>query len=657
MNRLIAWHAVTALTAGLTATLLATPALATTPPTGAVPDPGEGSGKLVLLMDSSGSMAEADGAGDPKIEAARAALTEIIGGLGDEQQVGLRVFGANELGTSNPAACTDSDLVVPIGSGNQAALQDAVTDYEPFGETPIGYALQEAGKDLGGEGQRSILLVSDGIATCDPDPCEVAADLSEDGVDLVIHVVGFDVDEQAREQLRCIADAGNGQYVDAQDTESLTSALEQVTTRAFRPFAVSGQPVVGTPTLDGAPTLVEGQFTDTMPINREIQKHYLLPRSAVGSTVHVGVTMRPKRGGLGSYLLRLATAEGRSCDVQHASPWSAGAGNSFGTAAVNSGGSRHDPCAEAEQLILTVGLQGGSEELQDGIFEMVVVEEPPVTNASDLPGQAPSSEWQDMEPGEPVAEVVAGSSLNGATPIEADRTYASELTRGEIVFFRVPVQHGQRLQALVEFPEPSGAFAETTRPTSDIADVVIIGPTRGNATEYLARTGDLHTRASIQPGPTARAVATAPEVRFANHSSSNRAGASMAGDYWVGVSMTSSHELTVPIPFTLTTQLIGDPSGAPEYAVPSTADDTSEATAEDAGAGAEDSAEESADDSSAGPAADEATGTDPTTDPAAAPPVDAPDSGGPSGLALGLGALGLALLGAGGVVLAKVLRS
>ena len=54
------------------------------------------------------------------------------------------------------------------------ALHDAVADYAPTGETPIAYALQQAATDLGPDGNRTVVLVSDGIATCDPDPCEVA---------------------------------------------------------------------------------------------------------------------------------------------------------------------------------------------------------------------------------------------------------------------------------------------------------------------------------------------------------------------------------------------------------------------------------------------------------------------------------------------------
>src|SRR5690606_2200119 len=115
--------------------------------------------------------------------------------------------------------------------------------------------------------------------TCDPDPCEVAADLTDGGIDVAVHVVGFDVDSEARQQLQCIAEAGNGSYIDAADTQSLTTALTQVSTRAFRPFTISGEPVIGTPQAAGAPEVGVGQFTDTTPSNETTSKFYRLQRT------------------------------------------------------------------------------------------------------------------------------------------------------------------------------------------------------------------------------------------------------------------------------------------------------------------------------------------------------------------------------------------
>ncbi|WP_152691164.1 VWA domain-containing protein, partial [Jiangella alkaliphila] len=155
-------------------------------------DPGS---RMMLVLDSSGSMAEATPSGGTRIDAAKDALREVIGGLPEDQEVGLRVYGAEVFSQNDPGACTDSQLIVEPGTGNRDQLTSALDGYEPYGETPIGNALQEAGKDLGTEGPRTIVLVSDGEPTCEPDPCTVATELAGAGVDVRIDVVGLDVDQ------------------------------------------------------------------------------------------------------------------------------------------------------------------------------------------------------------------------------------------------------------------------------------------------------------------------------------------------------------------------------------------------------------------------------------------------------------------------------
>ncbi len=131
-------------------------------------------GRMVLVLDASGSMAAPSSGGETKIDAAKNALTQVVGSLPDGQAVGLRVYGATVPSQKEPGACTDSQLVVPVSTGNRDKLRTAVAGYKPFGETPIGYALQKAGEDLGNQGKRTIVLVSGGEPTCAPDPCEVA---------------------------------------------------------------------------------------------------------------------------------------------------------------------------------------------------------------------------------------------------------------------------------------------------------------------------------------------------------------------------------------------------------------------------------------------------------------------------------------------------
>lgn len=624
----------------LTTALLLSPsvALAATAPTDEA-----GDAQLLLLLDASRSMEDPDAQGEPKIDAARAALHDVIGGLDPSQSVGLRVFGGSvTLDRPMEEKCADSELVVPVGAGTADELSAAVDDYAPLGETPIAHALQQAGEDLGASGHRTVVLVSDGIATCDPDPCEVAEQLTADGLDLVVHTVGLGADEQTRSQLQCIAEAAGGSYYDAADGETLSSALTRISTRAFRPFTISGTPVQGTPDVADAPVLGEGQYTDTMAQDKARAKHYLVRRQLTGSVLHAGATMRPERGGLSAYDVVLATRDGDTCGMSVAMPWSGGAGNSFGSTGTSSarfgGYDVDDECTTAPELVLSVYPQSGSEQIVDQAYEILIIEEPPVANLGDLPVSSPLPEWQDLVPGDPQQDVVAGSSLNDAPLIEPGRTYSSELTRGEIVFFRVPVEHGQHLQALLEVAEPTGLLAQSTGPVSDIADVDIIGPNRANARSVLADTGDLKARAILQPDSAVQAGALTPEVRWANHESGNEEGAALAGDYVVSVSLTSDRDQLLPVPFTLTTQLVGDVSGVPEYA---SAEDTAD----------EGEAQETVADSTDGTTAP--VREDAAPEAAVERPDDAEADGRPAWLAWALAAVGVVLAGSGAALLGR----
>ena len=72
------------------------------------------------------------------------------------------------------------------------------------------------------------LVVSDGKETCQGDPCELVRSLRNRGVEITVHVVGFDVTAEEREQLNCVAEAGGGKYADAATADELTAALSDI---------------------------------------------------------------------------------------------------------------------------------------------------------------------------------------------------------------------------------------------------------------------------------------------------------------------------------------------------------------------------------------------------------------------------------------------
>jgi len=100
----------------------------------------------------------------------------------------------------------------------------------PKGKTPITRSIRRAVEGIRmEEGTSTIVLVSDGEETCDPDPCEAARLLKESGIDFVIHVVGFDVTNEQRQELECIAEATGGRYYAAGNAADFAFAAREAT--------------------------------------------------------------------------------------------------------------------------------------------------------------------------------------------------------------------------------------------------------------------------------------------------------------------------------------------------------------------------------------------------------------------------------------------
>jgi hypothetical protein len=178
---------------------------------------------MMLILDASNSMwGQIDGV--HKIETARSVLNELLADTGEGSRVGLMAYGHRSEG-----ACDDIEVISPIGAGTPQTLTDALAAIKPKGKTPIAAALKAAGGTFASnDANNNVILISDGIETCSGDPCAVAGELASAGIGARVHVVGFDVDEAARAQLQCIADAGNGKYFNARNAGELKVAVAEV---------------------------------------------------------------------------------------------------------------------------------------------------------------------------------------------------------------------------------------------------------------------------------------------------------------------------------------------------------------------------------------------------------------------------------------------
>lgn len=181
-------------------------------------------GNVVYILDGSNSMWGQVG-GTPKIEVAKSVMADLVGSAVGKMNVALVAYGHRSEG-----ACDDIEVLSDFGATDAAGLKGMIDGITPRGKTPISAALERASelfKD--NDALNTVVLVSDGVETCQADPCAVAEKLAARGVNTRVHVVGLDIGAQDRDKLQCIADRGHGKYFDAGDANGLKAAMTAVT--------------------------------------------------------------------------------------------------------------------------------------------------------------------------------------------------------------------------------------------------------------------------------------------------------------------------------------------------------------------------------------------------------------------------------------------
>ncbi len=231
----------------------------------------EAARNVELILDASNSM-WGQIAGEAKITIARRVLAQIINGLPETMNVGLRVYG-HRFALNDPRACTDTELLVPIGPVDKAKLIDIVNKVQLKGKTPLVFSVLEAIKDFSTMPSGSIILVTDGIESCGGDSKSIAPAIKKAGLELKVNIVGFDIKEAAeRQELEAIAKSTEGMYLDARDAAGLLSALQQTLQVEFAVLDEKGKEiargVVGGPPLELKP----GRYTVRLLLAPELME-------------------------------------------------------------------------------------------------------------------------------------------------------------------------------------------------------------------------------------------------------------------------------------------------------------------------------------------------------------------------------------------------
>ncbi|MFD5068877.1 VWA domain-containing protein [Streptomyces sp. NPDC058369] len=415
-----------------------------------------GNSSLVMVLDSSGSMGDDDGTGRTRMESARAAVSTVVDGLPDGHPTGLRVYGADR-----PRGCTDTRLVQPVRELDRDALKRAVAGVRPRGDTPIGLSLRRAADDLpepagGAIGTRTILLVSDGEDNCGaPAPCEVAEQLGREGLGLRIDTVGFQVKGPAREQLECIAHAGNGRYYDAPDADALARQLQRAAQLSADGYRLKGRRVAGAATADRAPVLAPGQYLDTIGPG---EKRYYAVDLDDASTADFAATAVPQPGAavdaFDALTTRIEHSEHGYC-AANTERFLQKEGAVPLTAAVarvpSADGGRDCDGAGRYRLLVERASKKGSDAARWPLELVYGVEEPLADGVTPAQSQAEYGEGGSatLPTGDP-REVRGGTGFNDARELGRG-VWRDRILPSQTLWYKVPAGWGQQVVYDVEF--------------------------------------------------------------------------------------------------------------------------------------------------------------------------------------------------------------
>ncbi|KZY30406.1 hypothetical protein A3731_25030, partial [Roseovarius sp. HI0049] len=130
-------------------------------------------------------------------------------------------------------------------------------------KTPLTDAVERAATELAyTDRPATVVLISDGLESCERDPCELARSLEQGGVGFTAHVVGFGLGaDQDDTSLSCIAEETGGTYIQASNAEELKSAMSSVST-AVADTTPEPEPALPEVTVTGPGTAIGGSIIE-----------------------------------------------------------------------------------------------------------------------------------------------------------------------------------------------------------------------------------------------------------------------------------------------------------------------------------------------------------------------------------------------------------
>ena len=191
--------------------------------------------RILFLLDASGSMM-APWEGQPRWTVAKRMLSKMVDSLNTypNLDLGLRVYGHQH--DNSEKNCEDSRLEVPFAPRNAKAIKDKLTSLKAQGNTPITYSLMASANDFPTDkaSRNVLLLVTDGLESCNADPCAASVALQRKHVFLKPFVIGIGAEKDFGKQLECL-----GQYYNAAEVKTFRTVMNDVIAKTLSKTTVA----------------------------------------------------------------------------------------------------------------------------------------------------------------------------------------------------------------------------------------------------------------------------------------------------------------------------------------------------------------------------------------------------------------------------------
>ena len=178
--------------------------------------------RILFLLDGSASMLAKWGQ-ETRMDVAKTLLTNLVDSLKVNPRLELALRAYGHLYSKGAQNCNDTKLEVGFGQKNHAQIIKELQSISPKGTTPIAYSLEQAANDFpAGSSRNIVIIITDGIESCDGDPCAVSLALQKKGVFLRPFVIGLGIDKDYSKEFRCLGD-----FFDAKDLNTFQVALQK----------------------------------------------------------------------------------------------------------------------------------------------------------------------------------------------------------------------------------------------------------------------------------------------------------------------------------------------------------------------------------------------------------------------------------------------